>query len=378
MIPRLLLSAVLLASLCIACTVARPPESAAPPTGSASAPASGRAESSSTRTPLLEAPSGTGVLSFGPGSLGFSQSCLAEAGMVQTPEATDTPGPSPAASVPPTDTPAPASTSRPPLARALTPAPPQPYEPIPLVEDQDFKDDLLDILGDEAGHYAFVIKDLNSGRGAQFNADKAFYAASVFKLWVMYEVFNQQAQGLVDWSNELVVTPYYESFVLSPGGAQLCEVLSVAEAMRLMLSVSDNVAAVLLQDLVGSGNVNTSIAKLGVKTSGLFEDGLPLTAEDVALLLEAIARGAAFSPDASADMLQLMAGELLNNGLKDGLPGEVVVAHKTGNWDDATHDVGVVFAPFGTYLFVALSDTNHETQLIKALSEAAYAYFEDR
>ena len=369
----------MLLPLCAACARPAPAHNPpAAPAASASPTATDRASAfPSSRAPLLGAPSGTGVLSFPAGYSGVSQSCLDEAGVVATPDLDETPGLSPTASAVESPTPSPTLTPVPPLARALTPAPPQPYEPIPLVEDQGFKDDLLAILGEAAGNYAFVIKDLKTGRGAQLNADQVFYAASIFKLFVMYEVFNQQGQGLIDWSNELVVTPSYASFDLSPGGAELCDVLSVAEATRLMLTISDNVSAVLLQDLVGSANVNASITTLGVKASGLFEgENLPLTAEDVALLLEAIARGAAFSADASADMLQLMSGEELSNGLKEGLPEGVVVAHKTGNWGDATHDVGVVFAPFGTYLFVALSDTNHETELIKQLSEAAYAYFE--
>jgi beta-lactamase class A len=329
---------------------------------------------------LIAAPSGTGVLAFSSGPAVISQDCLREIGATPPPPTrTPTPGISPTPRPSPTNTPAPTATSGPSPTATTTPFPREAYVPIPLKEDEDFKDDLMDILGDEADSYAFVIKDLESGRGAEHNVDRVFYAASVFKLFVMYEVFIQQSQNRVSWDGQLVVTSYYDSFALSPRRTELCEVLSVAEAMNLMLSISDNAAAVLLQDLVGSSAVNSSLETLGIKTSGLFEDGLPLTAEDVALLLEAIARGTTVSRDASSDMLQLMTREELDNGLKAGIPsGEnAVVSHKTGNWDDATHDAGVVFAPFGPYLFVVLSDTNHETRLIKALSTAAYEYFKD-
>jgi beta-lactamase class A len=272
----------------------------------------------------------------------------------------------------PTSTPGASPTPRP------TVAPIENFGIEPLDEDADFRDALLDILGDEQDHYAFLIKDLRTGRGAQHNPEQVFYAASIFKLFVMFEVFNQQAQGRLDWGDQLTISPYYDSFGLSPRVTSLCQVLSVADAMDAMLRVSDNSAAVLLQDLVGAPNVNASITALGVKASGLFSDGLPLTAADVALLLEAIARGVAISRDASTDMLQLMTYEQIDNGLTQGLPRDTVVAHKTGNWSNATHDAGIVFAPFGPYLFIALSDTDHETRLIEALSRAAYAYFEGR
>ena len=381
MIPKLLLRAALLAPLGLACVAVDPNVAPGTPGASpGSTTVSQDAGFSSTRTPLITAPSGTGVLAVNPGPTVISQDCLNAIGAPQ-PRATltPTPGISPTPRPSPTGTPPPTATSGPPPAATTTPFPREAYVPIALKQDDDFKDELMDILADDADSYAFLIKDLESGRGAAHNTDRVFYAASVFKLFVMYEVFIQQSQNRVAWDGELVVTPYYDSFALAPRRTELCQVLSVAEAMHLMLAISDNAAAVLLQDLVGSSAVNSSLETLGIKTSGLFEDGLPLTAADVALLLEAIARGAAVSRDASTDMLQLMSREELDNGLEAGIPaGEnVVVAHKTGNWSDATHDAGVVFAPFGPYLFVVLSDTNHETRLIKALSTAAYDYFKD-
>jgi beta-lactamase class A len=379
-IRRLLFGVALLAPLSLACVAVDP--QALPGTPGASVTPALRLEAvSSTRTPLLTTPAGTGVLALDFGPAVYSQECFDQINATPPPpRATPTPGLSP--TPPPTETPTPVPTATPGPAptATTTPLPREAFVPISLEADSGFEDDLADILGDQADSYAFIIKDLATGRGAQHNVDQVFYAASVFKLFVMYEVFNQQSQGRVSWDGQLVVTPYYDSFGLTPRRTELCQVLSVAEAMNDMLSVSDNTAAVLLQDLVTSGAVNSSLETLGIKTSGLFEDGLPLTAADVALLLEAIARGATVSRDASSDMLQLMTREELDNGLEAGIPaGEnVIVAHKTGNWGDATHDAGVVFAPFGTYLFVVLSDTNHETAVIKALSTAAYNYFRDR
>jgi beta-lactamase class A len=146
--------------------------------------------------------------------------------------------------------------------------------------------------------------------------------------------------------------------------------------MEAMLSVSDNAAAVLLQDLAGSSNVNTAIEDLGLRDSGLYEDGLPVTARDLALLMEAIAVGEAISPEASADMVRLLDHDVFENGLVAGVPEGTLVARKTGNWSDATHVAGIVYAPFGPYVFVALTRNGYETAVIEALSRATYAYFE--
>ena len=256
--------------------------------------------------------------------------------------------------------------------------PPETFRPSTFVEDEALRRTLTGILGDQAGNYAFVIKDLRTGHGVTHNADQVFNAASIFKLWIMYEAFSQHDQGLLDWDTEFVVTPYYDAFALSPRSTELCQKLSVAEAMDAMLSVSDNAAAVMLQDILGAGNINNALAAFGIADSGLYTEGLPITAHDVALLLEAIGRGEAVSRAASADMLQLMAREVIDNGLVAGLPRGVPVAHKTGNWGDATHDAGIVFAPSGPYVFVALTSNGYETSKIKAVSEAVYRHFGNR
>jgi beta-lactamase class A len=253
---------------------------------------------------------------------------------------------------------------------------PRRYTPSPFVPDATLQERLDESLGGQAGAYAFYVKDLTTGRGATHNSERIFNAASLFKLFIMYAVFHQESLGLVGWDDELVVTPYYDGFALTPRVTALCQALTVGEAMDAMLSVSDNAAAVLLQDLAGSGNVNASIEALGLRDSGLFETGLPVTAADLALLMEVIAIGQAVSPAASADMLRLLDHDVFENGLLAGVPEGTRVARKTGNWTDATHVAGIVFAPSGPYVFVALTSNGYERDVIEALSRVAYEHFE--
>ena len=254
--------------------------------------------------------------------------------------------------------------------------PPQRLQPLTSVAEAELQQRLMAALGDKAGSYAFVVKNLRTGQYAAHDPDRVFYAASVFKVFVMYEVFHQESAGLLRLDDRLAITPYYDQFGVGPRRTRLCQQLSVREALDAMMSLSDNAAAVLLQDLVGAENVNRALAALGLTTSRLSEDGsLPLTAADIALLMEAIGRGVALSQGASEQMAQLMAREAFDNGLVAGLPPGVGVAHKTGNWNNATHEAGIVFAPDGAYVFIVLSETEHERDLIKELSRLVYEYF---
>lgn len=211
-------------------------------------------------------------------------------------------------------------------------------------------------LGDDADRFAVVIKDLSSDSGVSLNADRLFYAASLFKLEVMFEAFHQREQGLLDFSERYIASDYYASFGLGPNLIDQCQEVTVGRMLEAMMSVSDNVAAVMLQDRVGPRHINASMAALGLRATALFSDALPITAEDVALFLEAIARGDAVSTQASQAMADLLATEKLVDRIPAGVPDDTPVAHKTGNWENATHDAGIVYGARSTYVVVLLSD----------------------
>jgi beta-lactamase class A len=253
--------------------------------------------------------------------------------------------------------------------------PPSYYQPIPLQEDSALEARLREILGEELESYGVVVKSLEDSRGAAINADKVFYAASLFKVTVMLEAFHQRSLGLLGFDEELLVTPYYAGFDLGTLPVGVCETISVEEALRAMTAFSDNTSAVLLQDRVGSANINRSLAALGLTTTRLLPEDLPTTAGEMALLMEMIARGEAVDAASSQEMVNLLAGEELDNGLRAGVPEGTLVAHKTGNWSNATHDAGIVYSPNATYVIAVLSEKAYETELIEAVSRVVWEYY---
>ncbi len=237
------------------------------------------------------------------------------------------------------------------------PQPAPSVTPVALRSDAALERAIRARLGDDAPHYAIVIKDVRDGRGVAIEPDRIFYAASLFKLEVMYEVFHQRDAGTLSFDEEYIASDYYAGFDLGPHRIQLCEKVSIGDALAAMLSVSDNVAAVMLQDRAGAGNINNAMAALGLEETRLTEDGsLPATAADMARLLETIALGGAVSEAASNEMALLMATEEIDDRIPHHLPKGTIVAHKTGNWETATHDAGIVYGKRSTYVMVLMSD----------------------
>jgi beta-lactamase class A len=274
----------------------------------------------------------------------------------------------------PGETPRPGATSTGRLPQAGAVATPQRPSLAGITLDGALEKGLRDLLNDDVGDYAVYVKDLRTGRVAAVNEDKVFYAASLFKISVMYEVFRQRALGTLSFDEKLQVNAYYASFDLGTEATREGDEITIADALRFMMSVSDNTSAVLLQDRVGAGNINSTLEALGARNTGLYPEDLPVSAADIALLLETINAAQELDETASAEMLQLMTSETIDNGIKAGLPPQTVVAHKTGNWDNATHDAAIVFTPRGNYILVVLADRDHENLLTQELSRYVYRY----
>ncbi|TME25063.1 MAG: hypothetical protein E6I75_28030 [Chloroflexi bacterium] len=228
------------------------------------------------------------------------------------------------------------------------------------------------------GQIGVAVKDLGSGRGAVLNGDLELPAASLYKLPVLYAVFDAGLR----MAEELPITDdalSYDAGTMELGAG---EALSVAEALERMITISDNTSAVMLGGRVGPSRVNSSIAALGMNTTHYSLTRMTTSSLDILHLLDLLARGRAVSPAASADMLHLLLRQRVNDRLPRLLPDAVRVAHKTGNLPGTVNDVGIVYGPSATLaIAVLVSDTTDEAAAatgIARVAQAAFAYFDEQ
>lgn len=95
------------------------------------------------------------------------------------------------------------------------------------------------------------------------------------------------------------------------------------------------------------------------------------TAADIAALYTMLVNGELISLDASAEMLDLLSLQVVNDRMPRYLPEGTVVAHKTGNWDGLVHDAGVIWSPSGPIVVVVLSDINDEGRAVELIASIA-------
>jgi beta-lactamase class A len=257
------------------------------------------------------------------------------------------------------------------------PALPSPFAaPSP---DAELKAAIEGALAGREGSYSVVVHNLASGRYADLNADQVYYAASLYKLEVLIEAYRQRDAGELDFDSLLTVERKYIELDLKT--IELLEILendqvTVHDAIRAMIIVSDTPTASLLQDTLNPVRIDQTLAALGLTATESANRDLPTTARDMARLLSDIAAGQGGVSDASrTEMISLLLQEGFRSGIVAGVPAGTPVAHKTGSYTDATHDVALVWGPTGPYIVVVLTDRSYQWDTISAVSRAVWDYF---
>jgi len=205
------------------------------------------------------------------------------------------------------------------------------------------------------GKVGFYFKDLETGETFAENGETPLLAASVIKLPVMAEAFRQMEAGLVGRDERYAIRS--ENKLPGCGALNfLHEGIEVTflDLVKLMICLSDNTATNLVIKRLGMDEINANFVRLslsGTRLNRLLFDaqasarGLENTvsAADMGRLLELIHRGELVSKEASAEMLDILLDQRLGGKLPLPLPRYVDVAHKTGEDEGITNDVGLVF-----------------------------------
>lgn len=235
------------------------------------------------------------------------------------------------------------------------------------------------------GKYGIAVKNFVSGESYYLNAHQTFSTGSLYKLWVMAAIYQLFDSGVLQGNTILTknVVDLNTEFGIASDEAELTDGVassSVNDAMSQMITVSDNYSALLLSDRVGLTGLSDILQKYSLMDSrvGVHYDPPITSPQDVAVFLEQLYRGRLASPSPTASMLSLLKGQKLNDKLPKNLPAETVIAHKTGEIDNFTHDAGIIYTPKGDYIIVVLSQSDAPAlaeNRISDISLAVYNYF---
>ena len=246
--------------------------------------------------------------------------------------------------------------------------------------------EILKELESFPGNAGFYYEDLTTGETAEYNADMMMNAASVIKVPVMVELFRQIEAGMLK-ADELVEVrdadrvPICGVLTLMHSGLQA----TLLDLCYLMITISDNMATNLLIERLGIENINNTMRSLGIEKTvlerKLFEKrpefagkSNKICAGEMGRLMGAMYRGEVISKAASDAMLEILSCQQLNNKIPLLLPLDFQVAHKTGEVDGVSHDVGIVYAdkPFVVAFTSSEVDAGQYNCLIASISKRLF------
>lgn len=218
------------------------------------------------------------------------------------------------------------------------------------------KEQIMSLLAPFGEHCSFFWRDLVTGETLSYNEHKPHIAASIIKIPVMVELFRRFEEGTAQKDTLLSlcdcdrVPPCGVLTFLHEGMP-----VSLMDLCWLMITISDNMATNMLIDYLTVPAIGQTMRALGLQDSmlerKLFEKAPELrckrnriSAADMAMLLTKMYRGELISERASREMLDVLSGQQLNNKIPFLLPLDMHIAHKTGEDDNITHDVGIIYA----------------------------------
>ena len=242
---------------------------------------------------------------------------------------------------------------------------------------------LLKRLHAAPGHVAMYYQPLDGGCALMMNETMPMLAASVIKIPIMVEAFRQFESGRISPEE----THRLEDSEKMPSCGALNRMhagleVTMRDLVELMIILSDNTATNILIDRLGIEHVNDTMKGLGLKQTvlrrKLFDRegkarGLENTvgARDIGMLLEKMYRGTLVSETASAQMLDILKSQKLNGKMpfylhEYGIP----IAHKTGEDDGITHDVGIIYTrkPFILCMLSNETDVTTYERLIQNIA----------
>jgi beta-lactamase class A len=222
------------------------------------------------------------------------------------------------------------------------------------------------------GRLGIMAKHIGTGEVLRYRAEERFPTASVIKLPIMAAYFHLVKEGKVAADQRLELTaadkkPDSGLLQFLDDGATM----SLKDAVRLMIVLSDNTATNLVLDRLAATHderlaaVNTFLASQGLRHTHLLNRlyswdtkkdtpeairyGIGVsTPEDMVLLLERIHARTLVDSAACEEMLEILGRQFYNDMIPRFLPandsGYMRIAHKTGGVNETKVDVGLVLS----------------------------------
>jgi beta-lactamase class A len=221
------------------------------------------------------------------------------------------------------------------------------------------------------GKVALYAKNLTTGESVSIDPDRPVQTASVIKLPLMLQAFEQVKAGKLNLSQPLILTK--DNQVPGSGVLQFMDPglkLTLKDTITLMMILSDNTATNMVIDAVGLKPTDAMLVRMGMKNTWFYKkvfkpttEPMPpdqkkfglgkTTAEEMAGVLETIYRCDIGDRPLCLQMITIMRNQQYQAMIprylqrKDTSEDLSAIADKVGELDDVRNDVALVYTTRG-------------------------------
>lgn len=221
-----------------------------------------------------------------------------------------------------------------------------------------------------SGHTGFYYLNLTTGFEYGVREDETFGAASVIKLPLYMHVLAECAAGRMYMDEVLTITaedkvPICGALTLFTSDVQA----DIRTLCKLMISISDNTATNKLIDRCTIPGAQEGFHRMGLTktqlTRKLFDSAAShaglrnvICPREIGQLLAMLYRGEFVSEAVCKEAIDTLLLQQVDHKLNGRICGEVAIAHKTGEDNALSNDVGIVYAPQPFVICFAGHDTD--------------------
>ncbi len=235
-----------------------------------------------------------------------------------------------------------------------------------LDNPQELKDSLETLLTDLTGIYGVYLVIIETGQEIGLNENEVYTAASVIKVPVMVNFYQEVEAGNFDedevYTLKRADIQNYGTGVLryqAPGSTY-----TLAKLAELSGKKSDNTAAWILQSKIGTRKIQERLTDLDMDKTSLKENTTtPKQMGDYFILLF---KNKLVSQDSKEKIFSFLTNTDFEDRIPAGVPDGTRVAHKIGNEIQTYNDCGIVFNS-SPYLLCILSKEVKETEALEVL-----------
>ncbi len=215
-------------------------------------------------------------------------------------------------------------------------------EPFQAKEDEQLADQIQEKIDSmpKGTEWAVSVRDLNSGRMANINADKKMESASFYKMFLLAPL------------EKRLSAEYWGSWISN---------YTIEECVTAMIEISDNDCPQALGNYMGWNTVDALNHELGFKNTTInTQTGNLTTSRDMSELMYRLQNSMMLSDKARRLVFDALYNQRYRDGIPNGCGQECLVGNKTGNLDGIKHDAAVVKHGSAHYIIVIMSSGNSD------------------